>query len=44
MSYYDPVTYGILFDATAARQQPGKRANGSSAGSPQVKKTSRDRP
>ena len=44
MSYYDPVTYGILFDATSARQQTGKHANGSSGGSPQVKKTSRDRP
>ena len=43
MSYYDPVTYGILFDQAAAGQQTSLPTNGSSGGSSQVKKTSRGR-
>ena len=43
MSYYDPVTYGILFDQAAEGQQTSLPTNGSSSGSSQVKKTSRAR-
>ena len=44
MSFYDPVTYGILFDQAdeaAESQQARTHLSGSSTGSPQVKKTSR---
>jgi|SRR5499427_9887196 len=35
MSYYDPVTYGILFDQAAESQQAEMLASGSSGGPPQ---------
>jgi len=41
MSFYDPVTYGILFDPvdeTAESQRAGMDTHGSSTGSQQVKK------
>jgi len=38
MSYYDPVTYAILFDQAAEGRQAGMDANGSSDGSPKVRK------
>jgi transcriptional regulator with XRE-family HTH domain len=40
MSYYDPVTYGILFDETAESRQGGLDASGSSDESPKVRKLS----
>ena len=42
MSYYDPVTYAILFDQPGEGQQTGMHTH-SSDGLPQVKKTSRRR-
>jgi transcriptional regulator with XRE-family HTH domain len=44
MSYYDPVTYSILFDQSAEGQQSGIDANGSSAAPRQVTKTRGSRP
>jgi transcriptional regulator with XRE-family HTH domain len=35
MSYYDPVTYGILFDQAVEGGQVDMNTNGSSAGQPQ---------
>ena len=43
MSYYDPVTYGILFDQAAESQQAEMLTSGSSSGLLQDKKTSRSR-
>lgn len=40
MSFYDPVTYGILFDQSAESKRPTATINGSSRRSP-AKKTSR---
>src|SRR5215813_7820493 len=42
MSYYDPVTYGILFDQAAESQQTGQ-ANGASAEPSRVKRANRGR-
>lgn len=42
MSFYDPVTYGILFDQSAESKQPTAAINGASRRSP-AKKTSRKR-
>ena len=44
MSYYDPVTYSILFDQSAEDEQSGIEANGSSATPRQVTKTRGGRP
>ena len=38
MSYYDPVTYAILFDQAAEGRQAVMDANGSSDASPKVRK------
>jgi len=43
MSFYDPVTYAILFDQTGEGEEVDMAADGSSDGLPQVKKTSRGR-
>ena len=40
MSYYDPVTYAILFDETTESRQAGLDASGSSNESPKVRKLS----
>jgi transcriptional regulator with XRE-family HTH domain len=43
MSYYDPVTYGILFDSPAEGQQAGTQGNGSSGGLAHAKRARRGR-
>ena len=40
MSFYDPVTYAILFDQAAESRQAGMDANGSSDGSSKVRELS----